>query len=252
MVRWFSAESKGVVALLAVTVAAYAALALAGFVWDDIPLVVQNSHLDGPIGRFFVTDLWAGTGQESGYYRPLMLLSLALDRALWGGSAAGYHLHSLAWHLLAVVALWCLLRELVEPVPAWVGAALFALHPLQSEAVAWIASRNDPMSVALMLGGVLTLLPRDAGGRRLGLGGVLILSALLCKESAILGVFLLLGLDWLTWGRPVGRNRYIALSAAVGAWWALRANAGIRVRDLPQPEGLEGLSVRRHVDQYHR
>ena len=72
------------------------------------------------------------------------------------------------------------------------------------------------------------------------------MAALLCKESAILAVVLLVGLDWLAWGKPVGRSRYLVLSGAVGVWWALRTHAGIRVRDLPRPEGVELFVERGH------
>ena len=92
--------------LLAVALA-YWGIWTAGFVWDDAGLVVQN-RLTGDLSnlpRFFAMDLWDGSPVDqgvSGYYRPLMLVSLALDRAIVGFEPGFYHLHSLAWHLLAV------------------------------------------------------------------------------------------------------------------------------------------------------
>ena len=80
--------------VFACAAAAYSALAWAGFVWDDRPLVLDNT-LTGELTnlpRFFAVDLWRTAGSaphDSGYYRPLMLTSLALDRSLWGLSAAG-------------------------------------------------------------------------------------------------------------------------------------------------------------------
>ena len=100
--------------MFAAVVGSYAALALAGFVWDDIPLVVNNTLTGEPsnLPLFFQVDLWetaGGVESASGYYRPLVLVSLALDRVLWGLSALGHHLHSLAWHVGASAVLLLLL-----------------------------------------------------------------------------------------------------------------------------------------------
>ena len=86
--RWLPAVVLGLVAVC------YLPTLRAGFVWDDIPLVVQN-QITGDLKnlpRFFQEDLWAATpGQDggTGYYRPLMLLSLALDRAIFDSGPVG-------------------------------------------------------------------------------------------------------------------------------------------------------------------
>jgi hypothetical protein len=241
-------DGRGLAALLVITVAAYGALAFAGFVWDDIPLVLENKDTGSlaGVGHFFGGDFWAGAGETSGYYRPFMLLSLALDRFLWEGSGAGHHLHSLAWHLLATWGLWRLLSALLDAPRALVGATLFALHPVQSEAVAWIAARNDPMAAAFLFLGVGVLLPERVEPRRLVLGGLLLLSGLLSKESGVFGIFLLLGLDLARWGRIGAWSRYAAAGGALGLWAALRGWAGVRVRDLPDPAGWHLLADRGH------
>jgi hypothetical protein len=242
------ADGKGLVALLLITTAAYGALAFAGFVWDDIPLVLGNQdtgNLSGVV-HFFRGDFWAGAGETSGYYRPFMLLSLALDRLLWEGSGAGHHLHSLAWHLLATWGLWRLLLVLLDAPRALVGATLFALHPVQSEAVAWIAARNDPMAAAFLFLGVGVLLPERVAPRRLVLGGLLLLSGLLSKESGVFGIFLLLGLDLARWGRIGSWHRYAVAAGALGIWATMRGLAGVRVRDLPDPAGWHLLAERGH------
>ncbi len=247
MREWIE-DSRGLLALLVITAAAYGALAFAGFVWDDIPLVLGNQHTGSlaGIGHFFGGDFWAGAGETSGYYRPFMLLSLALDRLLWEGSGTGHHLHSLCWHLLAVWGLWRLLAVLMDGARALVGATVFALHPLQSEAVAWIAARNDPMAAAFLFLGVGVLLPERVGPRRLVLGGLLLLSGLLSKESGVFGIFLLLGLDLARWGRIGAWHRYAAAGGALGVWATLRSMAGVRVRDLPDPAGWNLLAERGH------
>ena len=223
--------------VLACLLGVYSAVGSAGFVFDDVALVIQNT-LTGHPSRWpeaFQTDLWKTTGvnQFSGYYRPLMLLDLMADRALFGLSPAAHHLHSLAWHLLAVGLFLTLLRRLVAPGPALVGAAIFALHPVQSEAVVWIAARNDLMAAAFVFAAVLALLPRAVGLPRACAGGTLILLGLLSKESAMLAPVALFFLDVARFRRPVGWPRYLAASGAVSAWWALRTAAEIPAASVP-------------------
>lgn len=227
--------------LLLVTVAAvYAPMVQSGFVWDDHPLVEANL-LTGSlanVGQFFQVDLWQTAGgavSDSGYYRPLMLLSLAVDRALWGLNPAGHHLHSLAWHLAAVGALLALLQQLKAGWPALAGAALFALHPIQSEAVAWVVARNDLMAAAFSLAAVAALLPREVSTGRLVLGGALALAGLLSKESAVFAAALLLALDVARHGRPHGFKRYAVLGAALALWFGLRTSAHIASASIPGP-----------------
>ena len=213
-----------------------------GFVWDDLSLVTGN-RLTGSwsnLGAVFSTDLWSGSGVQgrvSGYYRPLQVVSLMVDRSLWGLSPAGHHLSSLAWHLLAVAALLALLRQLVGAPAALLGAALFAAHPLQVETVVWISARSGSMATALSLAGLALLVPVDVGRRRALGGGALLLAAMLCKEHAVLAPVLLLLLDLAREGRVVGRWRHVAAFAAVGLALALRVAVGVGIVGPADPAG---------------
>ena len=80
------------------------------FVWDDHLLVVENSLTDSLLnaGAMFRSDLWAGTPvpeADPGYYRPLVVLDLAVTRAIAGLSPFAHRLHNLLWHGLAVALL---------------------------------------------------------------------------------------------------------------------------------------------------
>ncbi|HJN73764.1 MAG TPA: hypothetical protein QGF58_07520 [Myxococcota bacterium] len=232
--------------MFAAVVGSYAALALAGFVWDDIPLVVNNTLTGEPsnLPLFFQVDLWetaGGVESASGYYRPLVLVSLALDRVLWGLSALGHHLHSLAWHVGASAVLLLLLRRLASPVGALWGTALFALHPVQSEAVAWIAARNDSMAALFVFAGVLALLDERAHRWRLALGGLAVLAGMLSKESAVLAPVLLVLLDLARHGRVVGWRRHAVALGAVVVWFALRTAASIEPASVPDGAQLSWL-----------
>ena len=142
-------------ALLAVTAVAYLPCVGNEYVWDDIPLIVDNALFDTPFdpSTAFFSDLWADAaiGEEalSGYFRPLMVASLWLDRAL-SGAAWVAHLHSVCWHLIGVWAAWRLGRRVAGAQAGFVGAIWFAVHPLQSEAV--FGRSNDLMATAWIAG----------------------------------------------------------------------------------------------------
>lgn len=189
-------------ALLLVVALAHAGALRAGFVWDDTPLLLRNTLLGDPaaLGALLSGDLWAGAPVEdgrSGYYRPLLLLDYSVDVALFGLSAPWMHLRGLLWHVLAVAAVWRLARGLFAPWPAAVAALIFGLHPLQVEAVTWIAARNDPMAAAL---GGWALVAASRPGRGAAAAGLLSCLALLTKESALLLPALHLACVWARGG----------------------------------------------------
>lgn len=218
--------------ILLATAVVYLPLLRADFVWDDGVLVVRN-QLTGTLAnlpRLFVTSLWQSTPVSTphpAYYRPLVLVDLALDRALFGLTPAFYHLESIVWHLAAVGLVYALLRRLdFGPLAAGVGTTVFALHPAQVEAVAFISARNDPMAAVLLLAGLLVLL-RERGSL-LG-GGLLVMGATLCKESAVLAP-LLVGAVWLArHGRLGGPGPYVVACAAVAIDIVLRLSVGVHL-----------------------
>jgi protein O-mannosyl-transferase len=218
--------------LLLVTAATYSPLWDVAFSWDDEALIVDN-QVTGDLAnwkQFFTRDLWSTTRLselKSGYYRPLMLLSLALDRALFGLSATAAHVHSLMWHLGAVAALYGVLLRLAVPATALAGATLFALHPVQSEVLALVAARNDSMAAVAVLGALWLLMPRTSHPGRLVAAGLLALGGLLSKESALLAPAMLLALDLARFKRPGHWARYATLIGAVGVYFGLRQLADL-------------------------
>lgn len=203
--------------LLIATTLVYARLWSVGWSWDDEALILDNQVTGSlaNIGEFFTRDLWGTTRLselKSGYYRPLMLLSLAVDRAIFPdiGSQSGAtlsHVHSLLWHLAAVSALYAVLVRMFVPVTAATGAVLLALHPLNAEVLALVAARNDSMAAAFTLAAMWMVLDADrrTGPGRLAGAGLLFLCGLLSKESAVLGPVMLLTLDVARW-RTAGRT----------------------------------------------
>ncbi len=245
------------VLILLTTAAAYAGVVGAGFVWDDQWLLVTNSHFQkASLGDLLRGNLWAGTGFEGGvrYFRPLLQLTFYIDREVFGMVPAGWHLHSLAWHLVSTALLYHLLRRLLtespvaptsaapgeQPVlsfwkdptllPVVAGTTLFALHPIQSEAVAWIAARNDLLATAFVLASLHCLLPgrRASGAGRVVAGTLFYLCALWAKESAALLPLLVLLLEWARGLRCSRRTvaRYLAMLAGFAVAISVRAWVG--------------------------
>lgn len=223
--------------LLLVTMLAYARLWWVGWSWDDEALILDNQVTGSlsNITEFFTRDLW-GTTQlselKSGYYRPLMLLSLAVDRAIVPdissqGGAALSHIHSLLWHLGAVGALYAVLVRMFAPLTAVTGSLLLALHPLNAEVLALVAARNDSMAAAFTLVALWLVMDRQVRPSRLLAAGLLFLCGMLSKESAVLGPLMLLTLDLARWRRPGSLLRYLPFIVAVVITLALRSMAEI-------------------------
>jgi protein O-mannosyl-transferase len=125
--------------LLAVaTVLVYQKAWQAGFIWDDDLYVTQNDLLTTADG---LRRIWFSLDSPSQYF-PLTYTSFRLEYALWGLHPAGYHWVNILLHAVNALLVWRLLQALRVP-GAWLAAALFALHPVQVESVAWISERKN-------------------------------------------------------------------------------------------------------------
>ncbi|PTX97684.1 tetratricopeptide repeat protein [Opitutus sp. ER46] len=132
-------------AVLVVLVAlAYSPVWHAGFIWDDDDHVYENPRIVGPEG---LKEIW--TTPAANYF-PLVLTTFKALHAVWGLNPLPYHLANVACHLLAALLLWRVLRQLALP-GAWFGAALWALHPVQAESVAWISELKNTQSAVFFL-----------------------------------------------------------------------------------------------------
>ena len=122
--------------------------------WDDNEWIVSNpfvydfSHLK----EIFTENILAGYGLNSNYYRPLLLLSFAVNYVIDGVKPLGYHLVSNGFHIANGLLIFFILTGVFKRrLPAFLAALLFLIHPLQTEAVTYISGRGDPMSVFFML-----------------------------------------------------------------------------------------------------
>jgi tetratricopeptide (TPR) repeat protein len=134
----------------------------AGYIWDDEAHVTANPCVIGPLG---LKEIWT-TGAWRSF--PLVITTFWVEHALWGLAPLPYHLVNVFQHAACAVLLWRVLRRLQVP-GAWFGAALWALHPLQVESVAWISEMKNTQSCLFFLATILFFLRwlkgRDCEGK---------------------------------------------------------------------------------------
>jgi tetratricopeptide (TPR) repeat protein len=120
----------------------------APFLIDDYYTIARNFPLRdiSRIKEIVSQNLFAGSGQvNSAYFRPVTKLTFALDYQLWGLSASGYRLTSIALHLINAVLLFFLVQRWFSLGSALLVAFLFVVHPVNVQAIAYISSRSDPL-----------------------------------------------------------------------------------------------------------
>ena len=124
-----------------------------GLIWDDhiwsqSRMVREWSGLNA---------LWSWPPQIEAHYWPLTYTTFWLEHKLWGLEPAGYHVVNVLLHLFNSLLVWGLLRRVCAP-GAWVAAAVFAVHPVNVESVAWIIERKDVLSGLFYLTAMLVWL----------------------------------------------------------------------------------------------
>ena len=138
-------------ALVVLTIAAFTGVLSNGFVqYDDGPYVMENEHVRSGLNAESIE--WAFTSAYSANWHPVTWLSHMLDVQLYGLDAGRHHRTSLILHVLNVMLLFLLLVRMTKALwPSALAAALFAIHPLHVESVAWVAERKDVLSTLFWL-----------------------------------------------------------------------------------------------------
>jgi protein O-mannosyl-transferase len=126
------------IVLAAVTIFAYRPAWHGGFLWDDDVYIINNELLTAPHGW---QRIWFSLDSPSQYF-PLTYSTFRIEHALWGLNTTGYHWVNLLLHVGNALLVWAVLARLKVP-GSWLAAAIFALHPVQVESVAWITERKN-------------------------------------------------------------------------------------------------------------
>jgi Flp pilus assembly protein TadD len=213
--------------LVAATILAYQPVWHAGFIWDDDVYVTNNPLLTAPDG---LQRIWFSLDSPSQYF-PLTYTVFRIEHTLWGLMPAGYHWVNLLLHAGNALLVWRLLQRLSVP-GAGLAAAMFALHPVQVESVAWVTELKSVLSLFFIL---LTLLawlefieePSKPSWRWYGLALTCHALALAGKTTACTLPAALLLILWLkhtpiNWPRLAQIVPFLVMGAGMGLltmWW---------------------------------
>jgi hypothetical protein len=226
----FSPRSRACIfalVLAAVTILVYQPSWNGGFLWDDDVYITNNELLTAPDG---LRRIWFSLDSPSQYF-PLVYTTFRIEHGLWGLNSTGYHWVNLVLHVANALLVWLVLARLKVP-GAWLAGAIFALHPVQVESVAWITERKNVLMGFFFL---LTLLAWiafvDGKTKRrwvfYGLALTLYLFALSAKTTACTlpaALFLILWLQHkpIEWKRIIQIIPFLVLGIAMGVlamWW---------------------------------
>ena len=218
---WF-AQPLAVPTLVLLVAVSYGPAYFAGFVWDDrvFAQALAVRDLDG-LGR-----IWFSPSEirDEGHYWPLVYTTFWLEHKLWGFAPAGYHIVNVLLHIVNTLLLWRLAVRLAVP-GAWAIAAVFAVHPLHVESVAWVIERKDLLSGLFYLAAFLIWVrfaERPRPGRYVLVLALLALG-MLCKSIVVTLPAALAIWHWWKQGRITGTDllRLAPLAAAGAAIAAL-------------------------------
>jgi protein O-mannosyl-transferase len=198
----------------------YAGCICGSFIYDDISHIQENPALTSwrgtlhyfQIGDTFANDLLPGGGSS---YRPLLWLSLALDRHLWGLHPCGFHITNLLLHWISGSLYFFLLRRMRAPTLLAATVCLLWLSlPVNSEAVAWISGRTYPLMAVFLASSLLAANSYLTKGSTatLFLYAVGLLAALLSNEEGILVLPLTIVLTYFREKAP--QRRWLTLGIA--------------------------------------
>jgi tetratricopeptide (TPR) repeat protein len=207
-------------ALVCLVLVAYVPALAGGWIWDDDAHVTANPALRSAGG---LARIWLEPGATPQYY-PLVFTSFWVEYHLWGDeNAAHYHLANVLLHGANAWLVWRVLRRLGVP-GAWLAAAVFALHPVHVESVAWVTERKNVLSAMFYLTALLAFLrfdeTRSRGWYALALAAflaALLSKTVTCTLPAVLALLL-----WWQHGRISWRDgRALAPLFAVGVGMGL-------------------------------
>lgn len=240
--------------LVVITFLVYANSLKNAFVWDDHFVIADNNFIKSlkNLPAIFSKGYLGGSGEIS--YRPVVTLSYFIDYRLWKLNPSGYHLTNILLHAANVILLFFLANSLVKSrYTAMMVSLIFALHPVNSEAVNVISFREELLAFFFSAGSLLFFIRHYGftGLRRfqsLFISSVLYLFALFSKESAVFLPVICLFYDYFfvsgqSWKKSLTSSlqkyglyffTFIAYSAA---WLYLRGGIGGLFSQYPYPGG---------------
>ncbi len=186
--------------LIGITFLLYIPSFFGGFMWDDEDFVYSNQYVNNfQVDKFFQESATAGRGKVSNYYRPLQLMTYAIEHKFFGFNPLVFHISNVLWHIAAGITVYLVMKTIRVPWALAFGATLiFLLHPIQTEAVSYVSGRSDMMFFFFIL--LSFIYSQKKGKRSAILSLVFFICGLLSKESALLAFALFPALSFIKYG----------------------------------------------------
>jgi cytochrome c-type biogenesis protein CcmH/NrfG len=238
-----SREPLVIAVVLAVTLASYIGTLWDDFVYDDDIQIVRNFYVQfwRHVPHYFISQVWSQMFPRAAgnYYRPLFLLWLRVNDALFGLRPAGWHAMSIALHLLVTLLVYFVARNLTNQMSVAAFTALvFGLHPMHAEVVAWISGATESLCAVFVLGAFLAYLKSRESDAVIWMtiSSLLFGFAVFSKETGVVLPVLVFGHCWIyaqdsAAGTQDGVKRFMVCVRTV-LWYAPMALFYLAVRML--------------------
>ncbi|MBL7157532.1 MAG: tetratricopeptide repeat protein [Candidatus Omnitrophica bacterium] len=161
---FFRNTKLSILILALLTFAVYANVIPGEFVWDDQTIVVRNDAIKsfGNIPYVFCNEFAEKADYNGNIYRPMQEVSYMVDYFLWALDPMGFHITSILLQIACVALLFYLILGITgSKIAAFITAALFGIHPINTEAVSYIAGRSDPLYFLFLLASFLCYIKSD-------------------------------------------------------------------------------------------
>jgi cytochrome c-type biogenesis protein CcmH/NrfG len=206
------------------------------FVWDDFEFIVENPLIRNssatPIADAFLQDFGHTSSRSVGYYRPLVTLSYYADYRIFKGNPLGFHFVNITLNTLTCVAAFFFVWQLFGSVLfAFVAVLLFAVHPVHTEAVAWVSGRTDVLATFWSMVSLTfyVLARRRSSIGLLACSLLALMLGLLSKELAVVVPFVIVLLEFtpMREGLRSSMRSQRRRKRCLGRWGAVATSFGV-------------------------
>jgi len=147
-------QKLAIILIIVLGIAVYANSVSGKFLWDDRHLIEENAHIKSASGfsKILAGNIRMGAKRKSSAYRPVQILSYALDYKFWKLNPLGYHITNVALHIVtSFVVYWLALVLFRDKALSFLTAVFFVVHPIHTGAVSYISGRADMLGATFML-----------------------------------------------------------------------------------------------------